>query len=91
MPHANWLQNVYKKPILTPALPGHDLFRADHLPNTKRGDVYIYYRNSLSLKLLNIQHSHEFINLEIRIGSKLGRFVSLYRSPSKSQDDLNHL
>ena len=36
---------------------------------------------------LNIQYLHECINFEIRIGGKLCRFVSLYRSPSQSHDD----
>ena len=68
-------------------IPGYDLFRADHPSNTKRGGVCIYYRNSLPLKILNIQYLHECINFEIRIGGKLCRFVFLYRSPSQSQDD----
>ena len=68
-------------------IPGYDLFRADHPSNTKRGGVCIYYRNSLPLKILNIQYLHECINFEIRIGGKLCRFVSLYRSSSQSQDD----
>ena len=68
-------------------IPGYDLFRADHLSNTKRGSVCIYYRNSLPLKILNIQYLHESFNFEIRIGGKLCRFVSLYCSPSQSQDD----
>ena len=63
------------------------MFRADHPSNTKRGGVCIYYRNSLPLKILNIQYLHECINFEIRIGGKLCRFVSLYRLPNQSQDD----
>ena len=86
---------VYQKPILiqvflmmmTIWIPGFDLFRVDHPSNTRRGGVCIYYRNSLPLKILNIQYLHECINFEIRIGGKLCRFVSLYRSPSQSQDD----
>ena len=66
---------------------GYDLFRADHPYNTKRGGVCIYYRNSLFLKILNIQYLHECINFEIRTGVKLWRFASLFRSPSQSQDD----
>ena len=66
---------------------GYDLFRANHPSNTKRGGVCIYYRNSLPLKILGIQYLQECINFEIRIGGKLCRFVSLYRSPSQSQDD----
>ena len=51
--------------------PGYDLFRADHPSNTKRGGVCIYYRNSLPLKILNIQNLHECINFEISIAGKL--------------------
>ena len=68
-------------------IPGYDLFRGDHPSNTKRGGVCIYYRDSLLLKILGIQYLQECINFEIRIGGKLCRFVSLYRSPSQSQDD----
>ena len=31
-------------------IPGYDLFRTDYPSKTKRGGVYIYYRNSLALK-----------------------------------------
>ena len=68
-------------------IPGYDLFTADHLSNTTRSSVCIHYRDSLSLKTLNIQYLHECINFEIRIGGKLCGFVSLYCSPSQSQDD----
>ena len=68
-------------------IPGHDLYRVDYPSNTKRGGACIFYRNSLPLKILGIQYLHECINFEIRIGCKLCRFVSLYRSPSQSQDD----
>ena len=72
-------------------IPGYDLFRADHPSNTKWGGVCIYYRNSLPWKILNIQYLHECINFEIRIGGKLCRFVSLYCSPSQSQDDFESI
>ena len=68
-------------------VPGYNLFRADHLSNTKRGGVCIYYRNSLPLKILGIHYLQECINFEIMIGGKLYKFVSLYRSPNQSQDD----
>ena len=68
-------------------IPGYNLFRADHPSKTNQGGVCIYYRNSLPLKILNIQYLHECINFEIRIGGKLCRSVSLYHSPSQSQDD----
>ena len=34
-------------------LPGFSLTTADHLSNTRRGQVCIYYRNFLPLKLIN--------------------------------------
>ena len=68
-------------------IPGYDLFRADHSSNTKWDCVCIYYKNSLPLKILNIQYLHECINFEIRIGDKLCRFLFLYRSSSQSQDE----
>ena len=37
---------------------GYDLFRTDHPSNTKQGGVCIYHRNSLPLKILNIQYLH---------------------------------
>ena len=55
-------------------IPGYDLFRSKHPSNTTRGAACIYHRFII-------------INFEIRIGGKLCRFVSLYRSPSQSQDD----
>ena len=65
---------------------GYDLFRADHPSNTKRGGVYIYYRNSLHLKILGIQYLQECINFEISIEGNLCRFLPLYCSPSQRQD-----
>ena len=65
---------------------GYDLFRADHLSNTKRGGVYIYYRNSLHLKILGIQYLQECINFELSIEGNLCRFLPLYCSPSQRQD-----
>ena len=67
--------------------PSYDSFRADHPSNTKRGGGCIYYRKSLPLKILNILYLHQCINSEIRLGGKLNWPVSLYRSPSQSQDD----
>ena len=45
-------------------IPGYDLFRADHPSNTKRGGVCIFYRNSLLLKIPDIQYLRECINFE---------------------------
>ena len=66
---------------------GFDLYRADHLSNLKREEVCIYYKNFLSLKVIDIQYLQECINFEMKIGEKLCNFIVLYRSPSQSQDD----
>ena len=68
-------------------IPGYDLIWADHLPNSKRGGVCIYYRNSLPLKILGIFYLQECIVFELKIGNKSCKIVSLYRSPNQSQDE----
>ena len=68
-------------------LPGYNVVRADHLSNTKKGDVCIYLKNSLPLKVLDIQLLQECINFEIKIAGKKCNFISLYRSPSQFKDE----
>ena len=55
--------------------------------NTKRGGVCIYYKSSLLLRVINIGYLRECLIFELQIGNKVCNFVSLYRSPSQSQDD----
>ena len=53
----------------------------------------IYYlRESISFELkigeeLNIYYLQESISFEMKIGDKLCNFISLYRSPSQTQDE----
>ena len=68
-------------------LPGYNLVRADHPSNAKKGGVCIYFKNSLPLKVLDIQLLQECINFEIKIADKTCNFISLYRSPSQSKDE----
>ena len=44
----------------------------------KYGGVCIYFRNYLPLKILKIDNLQETITLELQIGSKVCKFVSLY-------------
>ena len=67
-------------------IPGYDVSRADHPSGNRRGGVYIYYKGSLSIKMLNIDYLQEYICFDLKIGSKLCTIVSLYRSPSQSAD-----
>ena len=72
-------------------LPGYNVVRADHPSNTKKGGVCIYFKNSLPLKVLDIQLLQECINFEIKIANKTYNFISLYRSPSQSRDGFEYL
>ena len=58
--------------------------QTDHPSQHKRSDVFIYFRNSLPLKILNGQYLQESISFELQVGSKICKFVSLYQSPSQT-------
>ena len=68
-------------------IQGYELVRSDHPSQHKRGDICIYFRNSLPLKILNIHYLQESVSFELQIGSEICTFVSLYRSPSQTSDD----
>ena len=69
------------------AISGYNLIRSDHPSNNKSGGVCIYYKNLLPLRVLSIQYLQECINFELIIGGKICNFISLYRSPSQTQDE----
>ena len=68
-------------------ISGYYLIRSDHPSNIKRGDICIYYKNFLPLKVTNVHLLEECIAFDLIISNKLCSFVALYRSPSQSQDD----
>ena len=55
-----------------------NIVRSDHPSNSKRGGVYIYYKQSLTLKVLDIKYLQECIVFKVLIGNKLCNFISLY-------------
>ena len=69
------------------AISGYNLIRSDHPSNNKRSDACMYYKNFLPLCVLGIQYLQECINFKLNIGSKICNFISLYRSPSQTQDE----
>ena len=71
-------------------IPGYNLIRGGHLSNTKRGEVCIYFKESLPLRLYNISYLNEWICFEIMISNKLCNFIPLYRSPSQSSDEFEN-
>ena len=68
-------------------IPGYSSVRGDHLSNTKCGGVLIYYKYFLPIKLIDVKYLHESLNFELRIGGRICKFLSLYRSPSQDKDD----
>ena len=68
------------------AISGYNLIRSDDPSNNKRAGVCIYYKNFLPLRVVSIQYLQKCINFELNIGSKICNFISLYRSPSQTQD-----
>ena len=52
-------------------LPGYNVLRADYPSNAKKGGICIYLKNSLPLRVLDIQLLQECINFEIKIADKM--------------------
>ena len=65
---------------------GYSFTRKDHPSNTKRGEVCVYFKNTLPFKLINIKYLQECITFEIRTGRKSCKFICLYRFASQTND-----
>ena len=61
-------------------IPGYIMVSADHPADSKRGGLYMYYKNCLPLKVLDIRFLQESIAFELRIGDKLCSFIFFYKS-----------
>ena len=66
-------------------IQGHNLVRADHPDNTKRGGVCFYYKESLPLRVTNLPYFKEALLLEMSFNKKRDRSV-VYRSPSQNSN-----
>ena len=71
-------------------IDGYNLVRSGHPSNTKRKRVSIYYRNYLSLPVININYLNECIVFDIKLGDKICSLVVLYRSPSQSPNKFEY-
>ena len=60
-------------------IPGYSSVRADHLSNTKRGGVLLYYKSFIQIKLINVIYLNEWVSFELRIGGNVYKFLTLYR------------
>ena len=70
-------------------LNGYKLIRADHPKNLKQGGVCIYYRETLPVKTIQLNYLPECLVCEINYDNKKIFFVTLYRSPSQSNDEFD--
>ena len=57
---------------------GYNLVRCNHPTNSKHGGVCVYYKESLPLKIIDIQYLQECVNVHLIIGDKLCHFITLY-------------
>ena len=66
---------------------GYNLVRADHPNDTKRGGVYIYRKESLPARVINLSCFEEALLLETNYHNKKLIVSVIYRSPSQSIDE----
>ena len=57
-------------------MPGYNLVREDHPSNIKRGGVCVYYKISLSFRVINVKYPQESISFQLRIGVNVANFVA---------------
>ena len=85
-----YLDSTIKSGIDDLEIPRCNLVCSDHPSDNKRGAVYIYYKASLPLRVIDICLLQECITFEVMIGDKQCNFVALYRSPSQYQNELDY-
>ena len=68
-------------------ISGYMLVRSDHQCKAKLGNVCLYYKSNLPLRVINIGYLNECLTFELKVGDKTCNFLVLYRSPSQSQDE----
>ena len=68
--------------------PGYKLVRADYPGNVKSGRVCIYFKESLSIRFLDVPSNlDECLLCELSCKNKKCFIATLYRSPSQSREE----
>ena len=62
---------------------------ADNPSDSKKGGVGIYYKEFLAVRPVEVKNLNECVIFEVSIKKKRGYVVSLYRSPSQTQDEFD--
>ena len=60
------------------------MVRADHPNSVKRGGVFIYYKEYLPVRIINLPYLEQALLLELNDESKKIIISNLYRSPSQN-------
>ena len=68
------------------SVDGYNLIRADHPNNIKQGGVYIYYRETLLVKTIQINYLPECLVCEVNYENKKMFIGASYRTPSQNDE-----
>ena len=71
-------------------LNGCKMYFADHPNNSKKDGVCVYIKDSLASRICNVSRLTECIIIELIVNDKKGYIMSLYRSPSQTNDEFNN-
>ena len=66
------------------SLPGYNLARSDHAGNVERGGVCLYYKEKLSLRMINVSFLSQCVLCEVTLQRQKGYVIVIYRSPSQT-------
>ena len=72
-------------------IDGYNLFLADHPRNTERGDVCIYYKESVLVSSINITALAKCLVYETNIQNQKGYVIVVYSSASQNNDEFDDL
>ena len=67
-------------------MKGYKLIRADNPSDSKKGGMGIYYKEVLAVRPVDVKNLNECLIFAVSIENR-GYVVSLYRSPSQTQDE----
>ena len=71
------------------SIQGYILIRADHPDDVKRGGVCLYFKENLTLKVIDNSFIAQCIVCEITLQNQKGYVVVTYRSPSQSITEID--
>ena len=72
------------------AIEGYNIICANHPSNLKKGGVCIYYKESLAVKLIDVNFLNKCILCEVTFYKLKGYITVLYRSPSQNSSEFDN-